>query len=201
MLSISPFFERLEQTATIIAQHADSASKQQAVKECLDNMEDRWRQGQLTPGQRSRIVAILFRGRTHRPGRSRKDGTVVRANDRMSDFFNRLLGRDDPPRDRRRSPRSPTLTNCACLAWHERGRTHISPARLLNLSRLGAFVLADEVPDQRQSARFRLEEPAPTGWVNATVVRYAGAHQVGLDFAEHCEFYKPATQAVRQFYQ
>ena len=44
----------------------------------------------------------------------------------------------------------------------------------------------------------RLEEPTPTEWVEATVVRRAGPRKVGLDFAKHCpyDFFKAATQEV-----
>ena len=52
----------------------------------------------------------------------------------INDFFGRIIGRDDPPRDRRRSPRYPTVANWGFLAWRGGGRTRISPARLLNIS-------------------------------------------------------------------
>jgi PilZ domain len=102
----------------------------------------------------------------------------------------------DAASDRRRSPRCHTLMNWACLAWSEGGRMRISPAQLLDLSSVGACVLADEVPRDGRAAWLRLEEPAPTEWVKASVVRRTGSLKVGLDFEEHCPkgFFNAATQ-------
>ena len=54
-------FERLEQTATMIAQHAEYPGKAKVVAECLDDIEDRWRQGQLSLEQRFQLYAVLLR--------------------------------------------------------------------------------------------------------------------------------------------
>ena len=62
MKSSAPSFERLEQTVTIIARHADYPGKEQVVAECLDDIEDRWRQGQLSLEQRFRLYTILLQG-------------------------------------------------------------------------------------------------------------------------------------------
>ena len=62
MKSSAPSFERLEQTVTLIARHADYPGKERVVAECLDDIEDRWRQGQLTLEQQFRLYAILLRG-------------------------------------------------------------------------------------------------------------------------------------------
>jgi hypothetical protein len=62
MPSIAPSFERLQESVTIIARHADFPGKQQVVAECLDDIEDRWRQGQLTLEQRFQLYATLLRG-------------------------------------------------------------------------------------------------------------------------------------------
>ena len=40
MKSSGPSFERLEQTATMIARHPDYPGKEQFVAECLDDIED-----------------------------------------------------------------------------------------------------------------------------------------------------------------
>ena len=116
----------------------------------------------------------------------------------INDLFGRILGRDDPPRDRRRSPRYPTVANWAFLAWRGGGRTRISPARLLNMSGAGAFVLAREMPDQGQPAWLRLDEPTVTQWVKANIVRRTGTLKAGLEFLEHCpeEFLQAATQSA-----
>ena len=66
MKSNAPSFERLEQTVTMIARHADYPGKEQVVAECLDDIEDRWRQGQLTLEQRFQLYAVLLRGTSPR---------------------------------------------------------------------------------------------------------------------------------------
>jgi hypothetical protein len=70
------------------------------------------------------------------------------------------------------------------LAWHERGGIHHRPAQLLNISRSGALVRSDALPREGRDAWLRLEEPAATAWVKATVVRHAGDREIGLAFIE-----------------
>jgi hypothetical protein len=117
----------------------------------------------------------------------------------MKNFFDWLLGPGDPPGERRRSPRYLAVDNWASLIWREGGRTRMSPARLLNRSSVGAFIVADEVPRPEDAAWLRLEEPAPTAWVKARVARRAGARKAGLDFLEHCpyDFFTSATQETQ----
>jgi hypothetical protein len=117
---------------------------------------------------------------------------------RINNFLDRLLGRYDPTTNRRRSPRYPAVANWAFLAWHGGGRTRISPARLLNISGAGSFILARKMPNEGQSARLRLDEPIVTGWVKAKIVRRSGSLKAGLDFLEHCpeEFFQAATQSA-----
>jgi hypothetical protein len=56
-------FERLEQTVTIISQHAEYRGKQEAITECVSDIDDRWSRGLLTLEQRFRLYATLLRGR------------------------------------------------------------------------------------------------------------------------------------------
>jgi len=102
----------------------------------------------------------------------------------------------DPPGERRRAPRYSTVTNAAFLAWYEEGRTRITPARLRNISTVGIFIVANEVPLEGQGAWFRVDEPMLTAWVKASVVCRAGKHEAGLDFLDQCpyEIFKAATQ-------
>ena len=88
----------------------------------------------------------------------------------MNNLLDWLLGSEDPLRDRRRSPRYPALPNRARMAWQEGGRTRVSTARLLNISGVGALVVADEKPIKGQAVWVRLEEPAPTEWVEARIM-------------------------------
>jgi hypothetical protein len=67
MKAHAPSFERLEQATTIIARRAQYPGKREIVAECLDDVEDRWRRGQLTLEQRFRLSAILIRGTASRP--------------------------------------------------------------------------------------------------------------------------------------
>ena len=62
MTSSAPSFERLEQSVTMIARHVDYPGKEQVVAGCLDDIEDRWRQRELTLEQRFQLYAILMRG-------------------------------------------------------------------------------------------------------------------------------------------
>jgi hypothetical protein len=67
MRSDAPSFERLEKSVTIIARHADYPGKNDVVAECLNDVERRWRRGELTSEQRLRLVVILERSSsTHR---------------------------------------------------------------------------------------------------------------------------------------
>jgi hypothetical protein len=61
MMPAVPSFERLQESVTIIARHADFPGKQQIVAKCLDDIEDRWQQGHLTLEQRFQLYSILLR--------------------------------------------------------------------------------------------------------------------------------------------
>src|SRR5689334_14652472 len=62
MPSVAPSFERLRQSVTIIATHAEFPGKQEVVAECLDDIDSRWQRGLLTLEQRFQLYAILVRG-------------------------------------------------------------------------------------------------------------------------------------------
>ena len=100
----------------------------------------------------------------------------------MKRLLNWLLGRPDRSRERRRSPRYPAFSNRAFLLWREGGQTRFSKTRLLNLSGVGTLVVTDRQPAKGLAVWLRVEEPTPTEWVEATVVRQAGSHKVGLNF-------------------
>ena len=52
-------FERLERAVTIIALHPDYPGKHEAIAECLEDIEGRWRRGQLSLQQRLRLLSLL----------------------------------------------------------------------------------------------------------------------------------------------
>jgi hypothetical protein len=58
-MSESAMFSRLEQTMCLIARHPFYPGKQQVVDECLEELEERVRQGTLTVEQRCHLVGIL----------------------------------------------------------------------------------------------------------------------------------------------
>lgn len=55
---------------------------------------------------------------------------------------------------------------------------------------------ADQIPAEGQTARLRLEQPAKTEWINASIARRAWVRKAGVDFAEHCphDLFRAATQ-------
>jgi hypothetical protein len=62
MPSTAPSFEHLEHAVTMIARHADYPGKERVVRDCLDDIEDHWRQGQLNLQQRFRLYSTLLQG-------------------------------------------------------------------------------------------------------------------------------------------
>ena len=55
-------FERLELTVARIAAHSDHPGQQELVREYLDVIEGRWREGRLSFGQWASLVALLLAG-------------------------------------------------------------------------------------------------------------------------------------------
>ena len=55
-------FERLEMTVKTIATHRDYPGEQVLVREYLDAIEARWRQGRLSFVQWSRLMSVLLEG-------------------------------------------------------------------------------------------------------------------------------------------
>ena len=55
-------FERLERTVNTIAKHRDYPGKQLLVRQYLDAIEARWREGRLSFVQWARLVAVLVAG-------------------------------------------------------------------------------------------------------------------------------------------
>ena len=55
-------FERLERTVKTIASHRDYPGKQVLVREYLDAIEGRWREGRLSFVQWARLMSVLLAG-------------------------------------------------------------------------------------------------------------------------------------------
>ena len=59
-------------------------------------------------------------------------------------------------------------------------------ARLVNISRDGVLVDAENPPPIATSVLLRIERPVKTDWVTAVIVRLAQNRQVGLVFPQSC---------------
>jgi len=89
------------------------------------------------------------------------------------------------PTDRRGHPRRAVVTNRAALDWGTMTRDGGGDARLLDISRGGASLETRDSPPPGQLVWIRLEAPALTPWITATVAR-RDASQVGVRFQGEC---------------
>lgn len=53
-------YERLEAAAAIVARHSRFDGQPRVVQSCVREVEQRFEQGSLSLGQRSRLIAILL---------------------------------------------------------------------------------------------------------------------------------------------
>jgi hypothetical protein len=93
-------------------------------------------------------------------------------------------------RQRRREPRYRAIENRLWLQWWE-GEEHLGrSARLVNVSRHGALIVACVLFRERQRLWVYLEEPAPQIGVKAVVLGInegtTGMHQIRLGFVSEC---------------
>jgi hypothetical protein len=91
-----------------------------------------------------------------------------------------------PRADRRAHARQVVVPNRAALDWGSGSTDGGRDARLLDISRGGAGLESRDSPPPGQAVWLRLEAPAPTPWVNATVVRRDGPRRVGVRFEGEC---------------
>ena len=138
MKSNAPSFERLEQTATMIARHAEYPGKAQVVAECLDDIEDRWEQGQLSLEQRFQLYAVLLR-ETSKASLGSRPSELDGACTSTTSSTGSSAGMARP----RTAVAHPAIPQFRIgLAWRgAEGTDRESTARLLNMSSVGAFVL------------------------------------------------------------
>jgi hypothetical protein len=97
--------------------------------------------------------------------------------------------------ERRASGRHAVVPNLVRLEWWERGESRSSPGRLIDISREGALLQADEPPPVGQVVWCHLEEPTRTDWVKMRVVRSGVDRLAGVLFPDPCpdDFYLAAT--------
>jgi hypothetical protein len=93
-----------------------------------------------------------------------------------------------PSPDRRRSARHVARMNLASLWWSEGGEIRESAARLVDVGQGGALFLTNSPPPLFKTIWCRLDEPAPTDWVTARVIRHGGEHEIGVEFTDACRF-------------
>ena len=60
-------FTRLERTISLIARHPFYPGKSEVVDECLDDLEERYREGLLTHEQKTILVLILTTEESNQP--------------------------------------------------------------------------------------------------------------------------------------
>ncbi len=88
--------------------------------------------------------------------------------------------------DRRAYTRQAAVPNRASLDWGSMTKDGGRDSRVLDISRGGASVETLDAPPIGQDVWLRLESPAPTSWINATVVRGDGTRRVGIRFDSDC---------------
>jgi PilZ domain len=86
----------------------------------------------------------------------------------------------------RTSARQRGVANRARIEWWEGDAWRETAGHLVNLSAGGALMVAEDRPPVRHVVWCCLEEPGPTDWLKATVVRHGPGREVGLAFADSC---------------
>jgi hypothetical protein len=88
--------------------------------------------------------------------------------------------------ERRDSPRCNAVENQSRLefAVYE-GRRRVE-ARLVNISRGGALLIADNHPPREAPVWMRIESPVKTDWAEAMMVRHGQNQEIGVQFPRGC---------------
>ena len=88
--------------------------------------------------------------------------------------------------DRRAHPRQVVVPNRVAFDWGSATSEGGHEARLLDISLGGASLASRIIPPPGESLWLRLEAPAITEWVGATVVQSDRQHRIGVRFAGYC---------------
>jgi hypothetical protein len=119
----------------------------------------------------------------------RGDATLLEAG-RTEEIEARASARIPNGRDRRVEPRYEVTEDRLWIEWREADNFYGRSARLVNVSRHGAMVVASVPLRAGQKLRLYLEEPAPQDAVFATVVGILegrqGFHQLRVHFQAPC---------------
>jgi PilZ domain len=90
------------------------------------------------------------------------------------------------PDERRASRRCDVVNNRASIHFEApEGRRRIG-AKLLNISRDGALVLAEKAMVRAVPLSIRIDSPVRTGWVDAKVVRFGSNREIAVHFPMGC---------------
>jgi hypothetical protein len=90
------------------------------------------------------------------------------------------------PQERRISPRLPAVKNRSLLEFGMPPDRRRVAATLLDISREGALIVAEEPPALHETIWVRMEVPAKTDWIAAVPVRLGGSNRVGIRFVDSC---------------
>jgi hypothetical protein len=88
--------------------------------------------------------------------------------------------------ERRAWPRCDAVKNRSRLQFATPQGGQRIEARLVNISRDGALVVAEIPPPHVTPIWLRIESPVKTDWVDATIVRLDQKRQIGLHFTRGC---------------
>jgi PilZ domain len=92
------------------------------------------------------------------------------------------------PEERRTSPRCDAVNNRSSIEFATPQGLRRIEARLVNISRDGAFVAASTQPPEATPISLRIESPVRTDWVDATIVRVDPNRLIGVHFARGCPY-------------
>ena len=88
--------------------------------------------------------------------------------------------------ERRSSARCDAVKNRSRLEFFlPSGRRRVE-ARLINISRDGALIVALESPPCDEPFRMRMESPLKTDWADAVTVRVGRDHDIAIQFPGRC---------------
>ena len=125
--------------------------------------------------------------------------------DELADELSRASAGSVSRSDRRLEPRFEAADERLWIEWREGDNFYGRAARLVNVSRRGAMVVATVPLRAGQNLRIYLEEPAPQDAVFATVVGILegrrGVHQLRLHFMTPCpdSFIEAAALGLEQW--
>jgi hypothetical protein len=92
------------------------------------------------------------------------------------------------PDERRASYRCDVVKNRASNQFAAPDGPRRIGATLVNISRGGALLIADEAMIRAAPLWLRIESPVKTDWVDAKVVRFHPNREIGLHFPQGCPY-------------